>query len=153
MSIAQVHVHCIGDAIQPSHPLMPSSPSAFSLPASGTFSMSQLFASDDQNTGVSASASFLPKSIEGQFPLRQLFATPWTAACQVFQSFTIFWSLLKLMSIESVMPSNHLIPCCPFSSCPQSFLASGSFPVSWLTGTSGCQSIGASALASVLPNI
>ena len=36
-------------------------------------------------------------------------ATPWTAACQGFLSFTIFWSLLKLMSIESVMPSYHLI--------------------------------------------
>ena len=37
--------------------------------------------------------------------------TPWTAACQAFLSFTIFRSLLKLMSIESVMPSNHLILC------------------------------------------
>ena len=43
----------------------------------------------------------------------QLFASPWTAACQASLSFTISWSLLKLMSIESVMPSNHLIFCCP----------------------------------------
>ena len=43
----------------------------------------------------------------------QLFATPWTAVCQTSLSFTISWSLLKLMSIESVMPSNHLILCCP----------------------------------------
>ena len=43
----------------------------------------------------------------------QLFATPWTAACQASLSFTIFCSLLKLMSIESVMPSNHLVLCCP----------------------------------------
>ena len=56
-------------------------------------------------------------------------------------------SLLKLMSIESVMPSNLLIP---FSSCLQSFLASGSFAVSRLFA-SGSQSIGASASASVLP--
>ena len=42
-----------------------------------------------------------------------LFATPWTAAHQVFLSITKSWSLLKLMSIESVMPSNHLILCCP----------------------------------------
>ena len=41
----------------------------------------------------------------------QLFATPWTAACQASLSITNFWSLLKLMSIESVMPSNHLILC------------------------------------------
>ena len=38
---------------------------------------------------------------------------PWTAACQASQSFTISWSLLKLMSIVSVMPSNHLILCHP----------------------------------------
>ena len=43
----------------------------------------------------------------------QLFETPWTAAYQASLSFTISWSLLKLMSIESVMPSNHLILCRP----------------------------------------
>ena len=42
-----------------------------------------------------------------------LFATPWTAAHQASLSITNSWSLLKLMSIESVMPSNHLILCCP----------------------------------------
>ena len=50
----------------------------------------------------------------------QLFATPWTAACQASLSFTITWNLLKPMSIESVMPSNHLILCHPSFSCPQS---------------------------------
>ena len=40
----------------------------------------------------------------------QLFVTPWTAACQVSLSFTISWSLLKLMSTVLVMPFNHLIP-------------------------------------------
>ena len=43
----------------------------------------------------------------------QLFVTAWTAACQAFLSITISWNLLKLMSIESVMPSNHLILCHP----------------------------------------
>ena len=43
----------------------------------------------------------------------QLFATPWTAVCQASLSITNSWSLLKLMSIESVMPSNHLILCHP----------------------------------------
>ena len=43
----------------------------------------------------------------------QLFSTPWTAACQASLSITNSQSLLKLMSIESVMPSNHLILCCP----------------------------------------
>ena len=43
----------------------------------------------------------------------QLFATPWTAACQASLSVTISQSLLKLMSIRSVMPYNYLILCCP----------------------------------------
>ena len=43
----------------------------------------------------------------------RLFVTPWTAAFQAFLSFIISWSLLKLMSVESVMPSNHLIFCHP----------------------------------------
>ena len=78
-----------------------------------------------------------------------LFATPWIAAHQASLSFTISWSLLKFMSIESVMPLNHLIFCCPFS-CLQSSLASGSSPVGQLF-TSGGQSTGVSASASVLP--
>jgi len=51
----------------------------------------------------------------------QLFATPWTAACQAFLSITNSWSLLKLMSIELVMPSNHLILCHPFLLLPSIF--------------------------------
>ena len=43
----------------------------------------------------------------------RLFVTPWTAACQASLSITNSWSLLKLMSIESVIPSNYLILCCP----------------------------------------
>ena len=54
------------------------------------------------------------------------------------------------MSIESVILSNHLILCCPFSSCLQSFQASGSFLMSWLLASGG-QSIGVSTSASVLP--
>ena len=47
--------------------------------------------------------------------------TPWAAACQFPLSFTISWSLLKLMSTESVMPSNHLILCCPHLLLPSIF--------------------------------
>ena len=54
---------------------------------------------------------------------------------------TISWSLLKLTSIELVMPSNYLIICSPFSFCLQSFPASGSFPMSQLFASNG-QSIG-----------
>ena len=46
---------------------------------------------------------------------------PWTAACQASLSITNSWSLLKLMSIESVMPSNHLIICCPLLLQPSVF--------------------------------
>ena len=60
-----------------------------------------------------------------------LFATPWTAARQVSLSFTISQSLLKFMSIESMMPSNHLILCRPLLFLP-SFSASRSYPESVL---------------------
>ena len=50
-----------------------------------------------------------------------IFATPWRAACQTFLSFTISWSLLKCMSIESVMPFNHLILCHPLLLLPLIF--------------------------------
>ena len=80
----------------------------------------------------------------------RLFVIPWSAAHQAPLSFTISWSLLKLMSTESVMPSNHLIPCHPLLLLPSSFLTSGSFLMSRLF-VSGGQSIGASASASVLP--
>ena len=51
----------------------------------------------------------------------QLFVIPWTAACQASLSITNSWSLLKLMFIESVMPSNHLILCCPLLLMPSIF--------------------------------
>ena len=77
------------------------------------------------------------------------FATPWTVARRASLPFTISQSLLKRMSIQSVMPSNHLILCRPLL-CLQSFPASGSFLMSRLLASGG-QSIGASASASVLP--
>ena len=51
----------------------------------------------------------------------QLFAAPWTAACQASLSITNSWSLFKLMSIKSVMPSNHLILCHPLLLPPSIF--------------------------------
>ena len=66
----QTHVHWVGDAIQPSHPLsFPSPPTPKSLPASGSFPMSQLFPSGGQSIGVSASASVLPMNTQGWSPL------------------------------------------------------------------------------------
>ena len=51
----------------------------------------------------------------------QLFAISWTATCQISLSLTISWSLLKLLSIESMIPYNHLILCCPLLLLPSVF--------------------------------
>ena len=79
-----------------------------------------------------------------------LFATPWTAACQASLFITNSWSLLKLMSIELVMLSNHLILCYPLLLLPSIFPASGSFQMNQFLASGG-QSIGVSASAWVLP--
>ena len=79
-----------------------------------------------------------------------LFTTPWIAALQASLSITIFWSSIKLTSIELVIPSSHLILCRPLLLLPQSLLASESFPMSQLFAW-GAQSTGVSALASFLP--
>ena len=91
-------------------------------------------------------------SLVQSFSHVQDFATPWTAARHSPLSITNSWSLLKLMSIESVMPSNHLIPCYPL------FLLPSGFPSIRISSNesvfaSGSQSIGvsASASASILP--
>ena len=81
----------------------------------------------------------------------RLFVTPRTAACQASLSITISQSFLKLMSIESVMPSNHLILCHPLLLLPSIFpIIRVFFPISQLFASDG-QSIGASASALVLP--
>ena len=80
----------------------------------------------------------------------QLFVIPWTVAHQGSLSFTISWSLLKLMSIESVMPSNHLFLCSSLLLLPSVFPSvrissnESALCLRW-------PSIGASASASVLP--
>ena len=65
----QIHVHCVSDAIRPSHPVVPFSSCLQSFPASGSFQMSQFFASGGQSVGVSASALVLPMIIQDRFPL------------------------------------------------------------------------------------
>jgi len=67
----------------------------------------------------------------------RLFVTPWTAARQASLSIANSWSLLKFMSIESVMPSNHLILCCPFLLLPSIFPASVSFAMNQLLASGG----------------
>ena len=80
----------------------------------------------------------------------QLFATPWTAACQASLSITNSQSLLKCVSTESVMPSNHLILCCPLFLPPSIFPSIGVFSDELVLCISS-QIIGVSASASVLP--
>ena len=79
-----------------------------------------------------------------------LFVTPWTAACQDSLSITDSWSLLKLISVESIMPSNHLILCHPLLPPPLIFPSIRSFQMSQFFDSGG-QSIWVSASASVLP--
>ena len=76
--------------------------------------------------------------------------TPWTAARQASLFITNSWSLLKLISIESVMPSNHLILCRPLLLLPSIFPSIRVFSMSQLFASGG-QSIGVSASTSVLP--
>ena len=73
---------------------------------------------------------------------------PTDCARQASLSSTISWSSLKFMSIESVMPSNHFILCCPLLLLPSIFPSIGSFSMSWLFASGG-QRIGASASASL----
>ena len=82
------------------------------------------------DSGVSPPCTF--SSVQSLSRVR-LFATPWTAARQASLSITNSWRFLRLVSIELVMPSSHLI----LSSCFQSFPASGCFPMSQLFVSGG----------------
>ena len=94
----QTHVHLVIDAIQPSHPL--------AFPSFPAFNLSQhQFSSIHLLSHV------------------QFFVTPRTAACQASASITNFQRLLRLMSSESVMPSNHLILCRRLLHLPSVFLS------------------------------
>ena len=79
-----------------------------------------------------------------------LFVTPWAAAHQASLSITNSWSLLKIMSVESVMSSNHLVHCHPLLLLPSIFPSFRNFLLSQFF-ESGDQSIEVSTLASVLP--
>ena len=80
-----------------------------------------------------------------------LFATLWTAARQASLSITISWSSLKLMSIKSVMPSSHLILCCPLLLLLPIITPSITVFSNESTHCMSGQSTGVSALASFLP--
>ena len=69
LECTQTHVHWVGDTIQPSHSVVPFSSHLQSFPASGSFQMSQFFASGGQSIGVLAPTSVLPMTIQDWFPL------------------------------------------------------------------------------------
>ena len=125
---SQTHVHWAGDAIRPSCPL-PRGRDALcfchqSFQALGSFPVSWVFASSGQSIRTSASASSFQWISWGvQFSRSAVSdsATPWTAERQASLSITNSWSLLKPMSIESVMPSHHLILCHPLLLPPSVF--------------------------------
>ena len=94
----QTHVHRVGDSIQSSHPLLSPSPPAPN--PSQYHSLSQW---------VNSSHQFSSVSLVQSLSRVRLFATPWIAARQASLSITISRSSLRLTSIESVMPSSHLI--------------------------------------------
>ena len=118
--LTQTHVHGVSDAFQPSDPLASPSPPTFNLPQhQGLFkrvSSSHQVAKLLQL--VMDTEAWLLQSMGSQrvglSDWTELnFVTPWTAAHQASLSITNSQSLLKLMSIESVMPPNHLILCRP----------------------------------------
>ena len=82
--------------------------------------------------------------------LIQLFTTPWTSVCQASLSITNSWGLLKLVSIEWVLPSNYLVLCHPILLLPSVFPSITVFSTESVL-RSGGQSVGASASTSVLP--
>ena len=131
---AQTYVHQVSDAIQPSQSVIPYSFCLQSFPAWGSITMIQFFTTIQ----FSSVAQSCPTLCDAR-----------TAACQASLSITDSRSLPKLMSIESMMPSNHLILCLPLFLLRSIFPASGSFQTGLLF-TSGGQIIGVSAWSSVL---
>ena len=104
----------------------------------------------EEGRGFQHATSFFPETVQFSRSVCPTLCNPVNHSTPGLpESITNSWSLPKLMSTESVMPSNHLILCHPFSSCPQSFPASGSFQMSQLF-TSGGQNIGVSASTSLL---
>ena len=123
--LSKTHVHWVGDAIQPSHPQSPPSPTAFNLSQhQGLF---QWVSSSLQVAKVLGfqlqHQSFQWIRSDQSLSRVWLFATPWIAAHQASLSITNSRSLLKLMSVESVMRSNHLILCRPLLLPPSIFLS------------------------------
>ena len=160
--LTQTHIHQVGDTIQPSHPLLSPSPPAFNLSQQEEKFYTSFIYSGFKNRGLTNLTEVqarlvhwkLQNIVKWEFSSVQFSrsvvsdsATPWTAACQASLSIISSRSSLKLMSICHPTISSSVVP---FSSCLQSFPASGSFPMSQFFA-SGDQSIAVSVSTSVLP--
>ena len=117
LKFAQVHMHYIGDC----YPAISFADTLFSFCLQGTFPVSQLFASDDQTTGVSASASVLPRSVQGWFPLglTGLISLLSKGLSGVLSSTTVRRN--QFFGALPSLPSSHLILRCPPLLLPSSF--------------------------------
>ena len=144
--LTQTHVHQVSDPIQPSHPLSSLLLLLSIFPSIRVFSNESVLCirwpkywisicPSNENSGLISFRVDWLDLLAVQGTLKESSPTP---------QFKSINSSTQLMSIMSVMPSNHLILCRPFYSCLQSFPASGSFQMSKLF-TSGGQNIGASA--------
>ena len=170
LELAQTHIHWVGDALHPSHPMSSPSFCLHSFPVSGSFLRSQFFASCGQSIGASALASVFPMNIQDWFPLGLTGLISLLPSSFQFSRSIVSDSLWnhELQHARPPCPSqtpgvypnscpvswwchpaisSSLVP---FFSCPQSLPASGSFPMNQLFAWGG-QSIGVSASASVLP--
>ena len=107
LELAQTHIHWVSDAIQPWMASIPFSSCLQSVPASGSFPMSQLFAWGGQNIGVSASASVLPMNIQGWFPLALtgLISLPSKGLSRIFSSTTVQKVFMRILTISESGPS------------------------------------------------
>ena len=108
LAFSQVDVYCIGDAVQPSHPLTSSTLSALNVSQHQGLFQCCLFSSDDQNTGASASASVLPVNIQDWFPLilTSLISLLSKGLSGVFSSTTV-WRPQFFGVLPSLQSSSH----------------------------------------------
>ena len=107
LELTQTHVHWVGDAIQPSHPVVPFSSFLQSFPASGSFPMNQLFASGSQSIGASTLASVLRMNIQGWFPLGWLvWSLCYPRDSQVFSRTTV--QKHQLFGAQTSQSNSHI---------------------------------------------